>query len=203
MLSNENGGEDCDSKYVYWYMVYLYLIAIYVYSMYLMRYGRTDIEYDVLVNPDRIPEFSKKYIHLLLLERYLTNIKAMFDVYSGAELSKAVAETAKAAKAAKAASKAVDAVDATEATTDSLMPSSLSDFSAIIPNDITALASNPLAQAQALANPTNLLQGLSDPTALLQGKAQAFGNPFAQAQALANPAALAKGFGNPLSRKIL
>jgi hypothetical protein len=197
MLSNENGGEDCDSKYVYWYMVYLYLIAIYVYSMYLMRYGRTDIEYDVLVNPDRTSEYSKQYIHLLLLERYLTNIKAMFDVYSGAELSKAVAETAKTAKAAKAATKAVDA---TEATTDSLMPSSLSD---IIPNGGITAFGDSLAQAQALANPANLLQGLSDPTALLQGKAQALGNPAAQAQALANPAALAKGFGNPLSRKIL
>jgi hypothetical protein len=170
-------------------MVYLYLIAIYVYSMYLMRYGRTDIEYDVLVNPDRAPDFSKQYIHLLLLERYLTNIKAMFDVYSGAELSKAVAETAKSAN---------KAVDATEATTDSLMPSSLSD---IIPNDGIAAFGDPLAQAQALANPTALLQGFSNPTALLQGNAQeAFGNPFAQAQALANPAALAKGFGNPLSK---
>lgn len=190
MLSNENGGEDCDSKYVYWYIVYLYLIAIYVYSMYLMRYGRTDIEYDVLVNPDAIPEHSKQYIHLLLLERYLTNIKAMFDVYSGAELSKAVAETA---KAATKAAKATDAVE-TAGAVDSLMPSSLSDFSAVIPNDITALASNPFAQAQALANPTALLQGFSDPTALLQGKAQ---------EALGNPLALAKGFGNPLSRKIL
>jgi hypothetical protein len=195
MLSNENGGEDCDSKYVYWYMVYLYLIAIYVYSMYLMRYGRTDIEYDVLVNADAAPEHSKQYIHLLLLERYLTNIKAMFDVYSGAELSKAVAETAKTAKAAKAATKAAKATDAdaveTAGATDSLMPS---DFSAVIPNDITALASNPFAQAQALANPAALLQGISDPAALLQGKAQ---------EALGNPLALAKGLPNPLSRKIL
>ena len=195
MLSNENGGEDCNSKYVYWYLVYLYLIAIYAYSMYLMRYGRTDIEYDVLVNADATPEYSKQYIDLILLERYLTNIKAMFDVYSGAELSTAVAETAKTAKAAN------KAVDATEATTDSLMPSSLSD---IIPNDGIGAFGDPLAQAQALANPTPLLQGFNNPTALPQGKAQeAFGNPFAQAKALATPAALAKGFGNPLSRKIL
>jgi len=181
MLSNENGGEDCNSKYVYWYLVYLYLIAIYAYSMYLMRYGRTDIEYDVLVNPDRTPEHSKQYIHLLLLERYLTNIKAMFDVYSGAELNKAVVEAAEAAEA-------VDA-GATKVATDSLMPSDLSGIS-----DITALASNPFAQAQALANPTNLLQGISDPTALLQGKAQALANPLALAQGFGNPAALAKGF---------
>lgn len=174
MLSNENGGEDCNSKYVYWYLVYLYLIAIYAYSMYLMRYGRTDIEYDVLVNPDRTPEHSKQYIHLLLLERYLTNINAMFDVYSGAELSKAVAEAAKAAEAVDAGAVEAGAVD-------SLMPS---DLSAVIPNDITAFASNPLAQAQALANPA----------ALLQGKAQALANPFALAQGFGNPAALAKGF---------
>jgi hypothetical protein len=194
MLSNENGGEDCDSKYVYWYMVYLYLIAIYVYSMYLMRYGRTDIEYDVLVNADAAPEHSKQYIHLLLLERYLTNIKAMFDVYSGAELSKAVAETAKSAKAAKTAKTAkatdADAVDATEAMTDSLMPS---DFSAIIPNGgITALASNPFALAQGFSNPAALAQGFSNPAALAQG----FSNPAALAKGFSNPAALAKGFSN-------
>ena len=180
MLSNENGGEDCNSKYVYWYLVYLYLIAIYAYSMYLMRYGRTDIEYDVLVNPDRTPEHSKQYIHLLLLERYLTNIKAMFDVYSGAELSKAVAEAAKVAKAPKAP-KATDADAVDAGAVDSLMPS---DLSAVIPNDITAFASNPLAQAQALANPF----------AQAQGKAQALANPLALAQGFGNPTALAKGF---------
>lgn len=105
----------------------------------------------------------------------------MFDVYSGAELNKAVVEAAEAAEA-------VDA-GATKVATDSLMPSDLSGIS-----DITALASNPFAQAQALANPTNLLQGISDPTALLQGKAQALANPLALAQGFGNPAALAKGF---------
>jgi hypothetical protein len=67
-------------------MVYLYLIAIYIYSMYLMRYGRTDTEYDLLVNVDVEYQHSSDYIRLLLVEKYLTNIIAMFATYSTNEL---------------------------------------------------------------------------------------------------------------------
>ena len=81
--SEENCG---DSANMYYYMVYLYLIAIYMYSMYLMRYGRTDTEYDLLVNVDVEYQHSADYIRLLLVEKYLTNIIAMFATYSGAEL---------------------------------------------------------------------------------------------------------------------
>jgi len=91
LLSNENNGEDCDnSQYIYWYMVQLYLIAIYVYSMYLMRYGRTDVEYDIIANPDVTPEHSEKYRHLLLVENYLTYIVSMFSIYKKNELAMAV-----------------------------------------------------------------------------------------------------------------
>jgi hypothetical protein len=81
--SEENCG---DSANMYYYMVYLYLIAIYIYSMYLMRYGRTDTEYDLLVNVDVEYQHSSDYIRLLLVERYLTNIIAMFATYSKNEL---------------------------------------------------------------------------------------------------------------------
>jgi hypothetical protein len=75
-----------DSANMYYYMVYLYLIAIYIYSMYLMRYGRTDTEYDLLVNVDVEYQHSLDYIRLLLVEKYLTNIIAMFATYSTNEL---------------------------------------------------------------------------------------------------------------------
>ena len=81
--SEENCG---DSANMYYYMVYLYLIAIYMYSMYLMRYGRTDTEYDLLVNVDVEYQHSADYIRLLLVEKYLTNIIAMFATYSTNEL---------------------------------------------------------------------------------------------------------------------
>ena len=81
--SEENCG---DSANIYYYMVYLYLIAIYIYSMYLMRYGRTDTEYDLLVNVDVEYQHSSDYIRLLLVEKYLTNIIAMFATYSTNEL---------------------------------------------------------------------------------------------------------------------
>jgi len=81
--SEENCG---DSANMYYYMVYLYLIAIYIYSMYLMRYGRTDTEYDLLVNVDVEYQHSSDYIRLLLVEKYLTNIIAMFATYSTNEL---------------------------------------------------------------------------------------------------------------------
>jgi len=81
--SEENCG---DSANMYYYMVYLYLIAIYIYSMYLMRYGRTDTEYDLLVNVDVEYQHSLDYIRLLLVEKYLTNIIAMFATYSTNEL---------------------------------------------------------------------------------------------------------------------
>ena len=89
--SNDNTGntseENCgDSANMYYYMVYLYLIAIYMYSMYLMRYGRTDTEYDLLVNVDVEYQHSIDYIRLLLVEKYLTNIIAMFATYSKNEL---------------------------------------------------------------------------------------------------------------------
>ena len=87
--SNDNTGNtsDCgDSANMYYYMVYLYLIAIYIYSMYLMRYGRTDTEYDLLVNVDVEYQHSVDYIRLLLVEKYLTNIIAMFATYSKNEL---------------------------------------------------------------------------------------------------------------------
>lgn len=164
MLSNENGGGDCDNvQYVYWYMVQLYLIAIYAYSMYLMRYGRLDIEYDILVNPDATPEYSKQYIHLLLLEKYLKNIKAMFDVYSTEELDSAKTATEKAAKeAANAAKTAEEAANAANA--DSLGFASAAISSGILPNPANLLQGqmgsiNPFAQAQAaqaLANPAKL-----------------------------------------------
>ena len=81
--SEENCG---NSANMYYYMVYLYLIAIYMYSMYLMRYGRTDTEYDLLVNVDVEYQHSADYIRLLLVEKYLTNIIAMFATYSTNEL---------------------------------------------------------------------------------------------------------------------
>ena len=85
--SNDAGEENCgDSANIYYYMVYLYLIAIYLYSMYLMRYGRTDTEYDLLVNVDVEYQHSVDYIRLLLVEKYLTNIIAMFATYSTNEL---------------------------------------------------------------------------------------------------------------------
>lgn len=93
LLSNDptNGGVCDNSEYVYWYLVQLYLIAIYMYSMYLMRYGRTELEYDILVNVDTEPSDRTRYIDLILLERYLTNIDSMFSVYSEKELESAVA----------------------------------------------------------------------------------------------------------------
>jgi hypothetical protein len=190
MLSNENGGGDCDNtQYVYWYMVQLYLIAIYAYSMYLMRYGRLDIEYDILVNPDATPEYSKQYIHLLLLEKYLTNIKAMFDVYSGTELSAAksandVLKAKKQKEAAEADAVEADAVEAAEGVMSpglsAAIPNGIPDITDI--SNITALASNPFALAQGalgdpLAQAQALSQGFSDPVTLFKGKAsQAFGN---------------------------
>ena len=108
LLSNDptNGGVCDNSEYVYWYLVQLYLIVIYMYSMYLMRYGRTELEYDILVNVDTESSDRTHYIDLILIERYLTNIDAMFSVYSKDELATAVdanAKTAKTAKTAKAA----------------------------------------------------------------------------------------------------
>ena len=156
MLSNdttENGGGDCDNvQYVYWYMVQLYLIVIYAYSMYLMRYGRTDIEYDILVNADTSPEHSKEYLNLILLEKYLTNIKATFDVYSTEELN-----AAKVARAAtENAEKAIEAVEAANADDAGI----LGIASSAIPTDILQAqlgSMNPFAQAEALPNPANLL----------------------------------------------
>jgi MFS family permease len=111
LLSNENNGEDCDnSQYIYWYMVQLYLIAIYVYSMYLMRYGRTDVEYDIIANPDITPEHSEKYRHLLLVENYLTYIVSMFSIYTKNELAMAVKANAKNATTAANATTAVSGV---------------------------------------------------------------------------------------------
>jgi hypothetical protein len=95
LLSNDptNGGVCDNSEYVYWYLVQLYLIVIYMYSMYLMRYGRTELEYDILVNVDTEPSDRTRYIDLILIEKYLTNIDSMFSVYSKDELASAVAAT--------------------------------------------------------------------------------------------------------------
>ena len=71
--------------------------------MYLMRYGRTELEYDILVNVDTESSDRTRYIDLILIEKYLTNIDAMFSVYSKDELATAVAANAKTSKAAKAA----------------------------------------------------------------------------------------------------
>lgn len=92
LLSNDitNGGVCDNSEYVYWYLVQLYLIVIYMYSMYLMRYGRTELEYDILVNADAEASLSMRYIDLILIQRYLTNINSMFSVYSNDELATAV-----------------------------------------------------------------------------------------------------------------
>jgi MFS family permease len=166
LLSNENNGEVCDnSQYIYWYMVQLYLIAIYVYSMYLMRYGRTDVEYDIIANPDVTPEDSEKYRHLLLVENYLTYIVSMFSIYTKNELAMAV--KANAANAKKAANTAPVAMYGTDNPsgfgTGKGVPFTYGDdFDTNIPT------LNPLS---ALGNPT-----------------QAFANPLAHAQALASSA---------------
>ena len=189
LLSNENNGEDCDnSQYVYWYMVQLYLIAIYVYSMYLMRYGRTDVEYDIIVNPDVTPEHSEKYRHLLLVENYLTYIVSMFSIYTKNELAMAVK-----ANAADAKNKEKDATNAATTAPVAMYgtdnPSGFGtggvpftygdDFGTNIPtlNPLSALGNptqafaNPLAHAQALAGstiPTLPVSPIS-PASFLQG----------------------------------
>jgi hypothetical protein len=187
LLSNENNGEDCDnSQYVYWYMVQLYFIAIYVYSMYLMRYGRTDVEYDIIANPDVTPEDSEKYRHLLLVENYLTYIVSMFSIYTKNELAMAVKTNAKNAKSAKILEEeeANAANAATGVTYGSDNPFGIGigtpfgiGTDTVIPtlNPLTALSNpaqalaNPLGQAQALASsaipvsPVNMLKAQGAP----------------------------------------
>jgi hypothetical protein len=184
LLSNENNGEDCDnSQYIYWYMVQLYLIAIYVYSMYLMRYGRTDVEYDIIANPDVTPEHSEKYRHLLLVENYLTYIVSMFSIYKKNELAMAVK-----ANAANAKNKEADAANAATGVTygtdnpfgigiGSGTPFGIGTdtpqgiFATDTPTFNPLAALNPtqtFAQAQALAIPTVPVSPVS-PASFLQG----------------------------------
>jgi MFS family permease len=178
LLSNENNGEDCDnSQYVYWYMVQLYLIAIYVYSMYLMRYGRTDVEYDIIVNHDVTPEHSEQYRHLLLVENYLTYIVSMFSIYTKNELAMAVkanaANVKKAATVADTAPVAMYGTDNPSGFGTGGVPFTYGDdFGTNIPtfNPLTTL--NPtqaLAHAQALAIPTVPVSPIS-PARFLQAQ---------------------------------
>jgi len=174
LLSNENNGEDCDnSQYVYWYMVQLYLIAIYVYSMYLMRYGRTDVEYDIIVNPDVTPEHSEEYRHLLLVENYLTYIVSMFSIYTKNELAMAVKANAK---------NATNATTATTATT-GVTYGSDNPFGIGIgtPFGIGTDTPQGIFGTDTVIPTLNPLSALGNPT-------QALANPFAHAQALAGSA---------------
>jgi hypothetical protein len=158
-------------------MVQLYLIAIYVYSMYLMRYGRTDVEYDIIANPDITPEHSEEYRHLLLVENYLTYIVSMFSIYTKNELAMAVkANAANAKNAATVADAAPVAMYGT---------GNPSGFGTNIPtlNPLSALGNptqafaNPLAHAQALASsaiqtippvsPASFLQAQGAPSKIL------------------------------------
>jgi hypothetical protein len=178
LLSNENNGEDCDnSQYIYWYMVQLYLIAIYVYSMYLMRYGRTDVEYDIITNPDVTPEDSEQYRHLLLVENYLTYIVSMFSIYKKNELAMAVEANKKDLEedAANAKNKEADAATGVTYGTDNPFGNGIGSATPFgigtdTPQGIFA-TDTPTLNPLAALNPT-----------------QAFANPFAQAQALAGSA---------------
>ena len=181
LLSNDptNGGVCDNSEYVYWYLVQLYLIVIYMYSMYLMRYGRTELEYDILVNVDTESSDRTHYIDLILIERYLTNIDAMFSVYSKDELATAVDANAKTTKAAKAAKATPEVIP-----DDTAMPTLPEAVGLGLPTLSGALgvagvnplqAMNPLAALTNPMNPANLLQANPltnpiNPASLFQGK---------------------------------
>ena len=186
LLSNDptNGGVCDNSEYVYWYLVQLYLIVIYMYSMYLMRYGRTELEYDILVNVDTESSDRTHYIDLILIERYLTNIDAMFSVYSKDELATAVDANAKTAKTSKAA-KAAKATTPEVIPDDTAMPTLPEAVGLGLPTLSGALgvagvnplqAMNPLVALTNPMNPANLLQAnpLTNPinpaASLFQGK---------------------------------
>ena len=188
LLSNDptNGGVCDNSEYVYWYLVQLYLIVIYMYSMYLMRYGRTELEYDILVNVDTESSDRTHYIDLILIERYLTNIDAMFSVYSKDELATAVdanaanaktAKTSKATKAAKATTPEVIPDDTAMPTLPEAVGLGLPTLSGALGvagvNPLQAM--NPLAALTNPMNPANLLQANPltnpiNPASLFQGK---------------------------------
>lgn len=183
LLSNDptNGGVCDNSEYVYWYLVQLYLIAIYMYSMYLMRYGRTELEYDILVNVDAEQSDRTRYIELILIEKYLTNIDAMFSVYSKNELATAVdanAANANAAKTAKVAKVAKVAATPEAIPQDTAMPT-LPTLSAVglgLPSFGTDTIPNNLSGALGVAG-VNPLTALASPVppmnpaaSLFQGK---------------------------------
>jgi hypothetical protein len=164
-------------------MVQLYLIAIYVYSMYLMRYGRTDVEYDIIVNPDVTPEHSEQYRHLLLVENYLTYIVSMFSIYTKNELAMAVKENAKNAKNLE--EEEANATNATTATTAATGVTYGSDnpFGIGIgtPFGIGTDTPQGIFGTDTVIPTLNPLSALGNPT-------QALANPFAHAQALAGSA---------------
>ena len=185
LLSNDptNGGVCDNSEYVYWYLVQLYLIVIYMYSMYLMRYGRTELEYDILVNVDTESSDRTRYIDLILIERYLTNIDAMFSVYSKDELATAVdanAKTAKTAKTAKAAKATPEVIpDNTAMPTLPTLPEAVGLGGLPTLSGALGVAGvNPLQAMNPLAALTNPVVPPMSPTSLLQA------NPLT---ALTNP----------------
>jgi hypothetical protein len=171
LLSNDptNGGVCDNSEYVYWYLVQLYLIVIYMYSMYLMRYGRTELEYDILVNVDTESSDRTRYIDLILIERYLTNIDAMFSVYSKDELATAVdantanAKTSKTTKAAKATPEVIP-----EDTAMPTLPEAVGLGLPTLSGAFGVAGVNPLQAMNPLAALTNPVVPPMNPTSLLQ-----------------------------------
>ena len=61
------------------YLVSLYLIGVYMYCIYIIRVSINEDEYNILGNVDSQSETAVRYIDVLLLRKYISNITSSFN----------------------------------------------------------------------------------------------------------------------------
>ena len=78
-------GSDIDTNsFIYIYLAALYFIGIYMYSIYIVRYGISSKEFEMITNKDAKEINSTDYINNLLLNKYVDNMLSKFNaVYDG------------------------------------------------------------------------------------------------------------------------
>jgi hypothetical protein len=80
-------GSDIETNsFIYIYLGALYFIGIYMYSIYIVRYGISNKEFEMITNKDAKEINSTNYINNLLLNKYVDNMLSKFNsVYDGDE----------------------------------------------------------------------------------------------------------------------
>jgi hypothetical protein len=78
-------GSDIETNsFIYIYLGALYFIGIYMYSIYIVRYGISNKEFEMITNKDAKEINSTNYINNLLLNKYVDNMLSKFNsVYDG------------------------------------------------------------------------------------------------------------------------